>query len=149
MNFCSRWKGELQMFLLILDRLLSCTRSYSTGTRVFWFQFWIIPELPRPFRWTRVTEVLGTTMGIAEMLFQDYLLKLAAIIFDLAYCLSSYLIGSVNLGYQLVWKLIASSVAKRSEFNENLITQLQLFHSRLLDRRLVVANSELRTISQR
>lgn len=88
-------------------------------------------------------------MGIAEMLFQDYLLKLAAIIFDLAYFLSSYLIGSVNLGYQLVWKLIASSVAKRSEFNENLITQLQLFHSRLLDRRLVVANSELRTISQR
>ena len=27
---------------------LSRTRSYSTGTRVFWFRFWIIPEPSAP-----------------------------------------------------------------------------------------------------
>ena len=38
--------------------------------------------------------------------------------FDLGYCVSSFLIGSLNLGYQLIipydliWKLIVSSVAK-------------------------------------
>ena len=36
------------MFLLIYNRLPSRTRSYSTGSRVFWFQFWIIPEPPAP-----------------------------------------------------------------------------------------------------
>ena len=36
------------MFLLIYNRLPSRTRSYSTGSRVFWFQFWIILEPPAP-----------------------------------------------------------------------------------------------------
>ena len=36
------------MFLLISNRLPSRTRNYSTGTRVFWFRFWIIPEPPAP-----------------------------------------------------------------------------------------------------
>ena len=36
------------MLLLISNRLPSRTRSYSTGTRVFWFRFWIIPEPPAP-----------------------------------------------------------------------------------------------------
>ena len=42
------------------------------------------------------------------------------------------------------WKLIGLNfqVSKRSEFNGNLITRL--FHSRLLDTRLVIANSALR-----
>ena len=29
---------------LICNRLPSRTRSDSTGTRVFWFRFWILPE---------------------------------------------------------------------------------------------------------
>ena len=41
------------------NQLPSRTRSYSTATRVFWFRFWILPELSCPFRWTRVTEALG------------------------------------------------------------------------------------------
>ena len=36
------------MFLLSYNRLPSRTRSYSTGSTVFWFQFWIIPEPPAP-----------------------------------------------------------------------------------------------------
>ena len=33
---------------MILDLLLSSKRSYSTGTRVFWFLLWIVPESRGP-----------------------------------------------------------------------------------------------------
>ena len=78
------------------------------------------------------------------------------LIVELGYCVSSFLSGSLTLGYQLkliyrnelISKLIASSVATRMHCPsvQNWMTILikRLFHSRLLDVRLVIANSTLR-----
>ena len=55
----TRWTPVI---LLISNRTPSRTRSHSTGTRVFWFRFWILPEPLAPVRWTRVTEALGTRL---------------------------------------------------------------------------------------
>ena len=87
----------------------------------------------------------------------DILNKCYYYILNSEYCTSSVLIGSLNSGYQLIfraalqeslWQLVQSwyklQVSKRSELNK--IYQKKLLHSRLLDTRLVIAHSALSTL---
>ena len=41
---------EYTPLLVVLMYTYSRIRNFSTGTKVFWFRFWIIPQLPAPIR---------------------------------------------------------------------------------------------------
>ena len=88
----------------------------------------------------------------------DILNKCYYYILNSEYCTSSVLIGSLNSGYQLIFRaalqesllrqLVQSwyklQVSKRSGLNK--IYQKKILHSRLLDTRLVIAHSALSTL---
>ena len=46
---------------------LASRRHSQTGTMIWWFRFWIIPERPFPVRWIRVMQALGTRLERVEL----------------------------------------------------------------------------------